>query len=194
LLRALCSSTEVFVNTLSGKTHKQIDHLSKDSKWHRRIRDIRYFRGAGCDADHCPVVAKVRERFAVSKQAVQKFDVERFNFRKLSVREFKKQYQIKISERFAVLEKLNDSEDLNRAWENIKDNIKSSAIESICLYELKQHKPWFDEECSRLLDQRTQAKMQWLQDQNQRNVDNLSNVRREASRYFKRRKDGISEI
>jgi hypothetical protein len=35
---------------------------------------------------------------------------------------------------------------------------------------LKQHIPWFDEECSRFLDQRKQAKMQWLQDPNQCNV------------------------
>ena len=33
--------------------------------------------------------------------------------------------------RFAALEYLNDSEDLNRAWENIKDNIKTSATESL---------------------------------------------------------------
>jgi len=76
--------------------------------------------------------------------------VERFNFGKLSVLGFRKQYQIKISKRFAALGNLNDSEDLNGDWENIKDNIKSSGIERICLYESKQHKPWFDEECSRL--------------------------------------------
>jgi predicted site-specific integrase-resolvase len=36
---------------------------------------------------------------------------------------------------------------------------------------LKQHIPWFDEECSQFLDQRKQAKRQWLQDTNQCNVD-----------------------
>jgi hypothetical protein len=30
------------------------------------------------------VVTEVRERLALSKQAAQKFDVERFNFRKLN--------------------------------------------------------------------------------------------------------------
>ena len=86
-----------------------------------------------------------------------------------------KQYQIKISNRFAALENLSDSEDINRAWENInplnaelkpichllallgvhhilhvsrvrvKENIKTSAKESLGLQKLKQYKPWFDE-------------------------------------------------
>jgi len=42
------------------------------------------------------------------------------------------------------LENLNDREDINRAWENIKENIKSSAKKSLVLNELKQTKPWFD--------------------------------------------------
>jgi hypothetical protein len=40
------------------------------------------------------VVAKVRE-ILVSKPAAQKFDVERFDLRKLSELEVSKQYQIK---------------------------------------------------------------------------------------------------
>jgi predicted metallo-beta-lactamase superfamily hydrolase len=60
------------------------------------------------------------------------------------------------------LENLNDSEDINRAWENIKENIKSSAKDRLGLYELKHHKPWFDEESLQFLEQRKQAKMQWL--------------------------------
>jgi hypothetical protein len=43
---------------------------------------------------------------------------------------------------------------------------------------LKKHKPWFDEGCSKLLDQRKQAKLQWLQDPNEINGDNLNNGRR----------------
>ena len=73
---------------------------------------------------------------------------------------------------FAALEDLNDSKDINRAWENIKESIKTPAKDSLVLHELKQHKPWFDVECLRFLYQRKQAKMQWLQHPDQSNADN----------------------
>jgi hypothetical protein len=84
------------------------------------------------------VVAKVRERLAVLKQEALKFDAERFNLKKLSELEVRKQYEIKISTSFAALENLNISEDINGAWENIKDSIKISAKYSLGLYERKQ--------------------------------------------------------
>jgi hypothetical protein len=76
--------------------------------------------------------------------------------------------------RFTALGNLSDDKDINRAWKNIKENIKTSAKENLGLQELKQHKPWFDEESLGFLDQRKHAKMQWLQDPNQSNVDNLN--------------------
>ena len=54
------------------------------------------------------MVGKVSERLAVSKQTAQKLDVERFNLRKLSDLEIRKEYQIKISNRFPALKNLND--------------------------------------------------------------------------------------
>jgi hypothetical protein len=61
------------------------------------------------------------------------------------------------------------------------------------------HKPWFDEGCSKLLDIRKQAKLLWLQDPCKINGDNLNNIRREASRYFRNKKreypkDKINEL
>jgi len=34
--------------------------------------------------------------------------------------------------------------------------------EILGMHKLKQHKPWFDKECLRFLDQRKQAAMQWV--------------------------------
>jgi len=38
-------------------------------RWHSRILNVQFFRGAGCNTDHCLVVAEVRERLAlINKQ------------------------------------------------------------------------------------------------------------------------------
>ena len=91
------------------------------------------------DTDHCLVVAEVRERLAVSKQALQRFGVERFNLRKQSEPQVRQQYQTKILKRSVTLENLNDSQDINRACENVKENIRTSAKESRGLYKLKKY-------------------------------------------------------
>ena len=60
------------------------------------------------------------------------------------------------------MENLSDDKEINKAWENIKENIKTSAKVSLGLHELKQHKPWFDDRLG-FLDQKKQAKIQWVQ-------------------------------
>jgi len=102
--------------------------------------------------------------------------------RKLNEPGVRQQYQIEITNRFAALENVNDEEDVNWTSE------KTSAKESLGLHELKQNKPWFDEECLGFLDQRKRAKMQWIRDPSQSNVDILNNVRREVSRHFRDKK------
>ena len=76
-----------------------------------------------------------------SKKAAQKSDLERFNLRKLSELEVRKQYQMKISNRNASLQNFSDTKDKNKAWQNIEENITTSAKDSLGLYELIQHKP-----------------------------------------------------
>jgi hypothetical protein len=71
------------------------------------------------------------------------FDVKKFNLRKPSDLEVRKYGQIQISNMFAALENLSDSKDLNTAWENITENIKTSTKEILILCELKHHEPKF---------------------------------------------------
>jgi len=116
-----------------GETHNQIDHVLIDRRWHSSVPDVRSFWGDDCDTDHYLVIAKVRERLAVRKQAAQRFDRQRSKLRKLNVPEVREQYQIEITNRFAALE--NSDDDVNRTWENIKENIQTSAKESLGLNE-----------------------------------------------------------
>jgi hypothetical protein len=126
-------------------------------------------------------------------------DTERFNVKKLNEGGVKEQYQVTIRNKFAALENSEVSGDINRAWDSIRENIKSLAQERLGYFESKHHKPWFDGECSKLVDQRKQAKLQWLQDPSEANEDNLSDVMREAGRHCRNKereyvKDRTNEI
>jgi len=113
----------------NGKTHKQIDHVLIDRRWHSSVLDVRSFRGAVCDTDHYLVIGMVREILAVGKQAAQRLDRHRFHLSKLNELEVRKQYQVEITNTFSALETLNEDEDVNRIWGNIKHNIQISAKE-----------------------------------------------------------------
>jgi hypothetical protein len=73
------------------------------------------------------VVSEVRERREVTKQATQKRYVERIYLKKLNEKEVKEKYQVTIANKCAALENIEDSGDINRAWNNITENIKISA-------------------------------------------------------------------
>jgi hypothetical protein len=86
-------------------------------------------------------MAKLRERISVSKQARQKYDLERFDLKKPDDVEVKEKYQLEISNRYTTLESFNESFDINNAWESIRENIKTSAIDNLRYHRLKHNKP-----------------------------------------------------
>jgi hypothetical protein len=57
--------------------------------------------------------------------------MQRYDLTKVNDAEVKEEYWVKTSNRFAALENLDDNVDVKRAWENIRENIKISAKESI---------------------------------------------------------------
>jgi hypothetical protein len=65
--------------SLDVKTHNQIDHILIHSSQQSSV----------LDPDHYLVVAKVRERLAVSKKATHRFHTERFNLKKFNTKRVK---------------------------------------------------------------------------------------------------------
>jgi hypothetical protein len=98
-----------------GVTHNQIDYILTDKRQQSNILHVQSFREADCDTDHYLVVAKLRQRISVSKGERQKFDLERFDLKNLDDIEVKEKYQVEISNRFATLESLDESFDINNA-------------------------------------------------------------------------------
>jgi hypothetical protein len=100
---------------------------------------------------------------------------------------------VEIAYRFAALQNLDECSDINR------ENIKASGEKNQGYHRLNHNKPRFDDDCSKIIDQWKQAKLQWLQNPNQINGDNLQNLRRETSRTFRNKKreylkDKINEL
>lgn len=89
---------------------------------------MRYFSGAA---------AKVRERPSVRKRATQKYDMERFSLEKLSYVEVRDQYKVKTSNRSVASDNLDNSENINRASRNVKENVTGK---NLCYCEQQQHK------------------------------------------------------
>jgi hypothetical protein len=54
------------------------------------VLDVRSFRATDCDTDHYLVVVNVRERLAVNKQRLNRYN-ERFNLKELKKVEVKEQ-------------------------------------------------------------------------------------------------------
>jgi hypothetical protein len=89
-----------------GKSRNEIDHILLGRR-RLSVLDVQSFRVADCDTDHCLVVVKVGGRLAVNKQRSQRFDMERFNLKKLNDVEGKEQFRVEVANRFAALEDLD---------------------------------------------------------------------------------------
>jgi hypothetical protein len=97
--------------------HNQIDYILIDRRRYSSILDVPPFRAADCDTDHCLVVAKVRERLAVSKQTTHRVQMQWFNIKILNEIEGKEQYRVEISNRLAASENSDTVVDI-KSWGN----------------------------------------------------------------------------
>jgi hypothetical protein len=55
----------------------------------------------------------------------------------------KEKYQVETSNTFAAVDSLDESFDISNAWEIMRENIKTSAEDSLGYHRLKHNKPWF---------------------------------------------------
>jgi hypothetical protein len=94
--------------------------------------------------DHCLVVAKFRESPVVNTQRLHRFHMQWSNLKKINKAEHKEQYHVEVSNRFVALKDL---------YVEVRENIKTSAKKCLGYYEFK-NKPWLNNGCSKLLDQR----------------------------------------
>ena len=76
---------------------------------------------------------------------------------------------------------------INWPWENIKISKFQLNIAYVIMRRYNQHKHSFDEEFSKVVDERRLTKLKLLRGSSQVKADNLNNIRPEASRYFRKK-------
>ena len=82
---------------------------------------------------------------------------------------------------------------MNKMWEAIRDTVKGAAKERVGEMKRQKNKPWFDDECLKLHEERKQARQRWLGNKNEANTNNYSNAKRNATRGFRIKKARISD-
>jgi hypothetical protein len=111
------------------KTYNQIGHIFIDRRRHSNILDVRWFRGAHSETDHCG--RKVSGRLAKNKLTTQKFDLQRFNLKELNIVEGKEECQVNILYRLGALEDFIVDVEINGAWKTAGKDIKFSTKKSL---------------------------------------------------------------
>jgi hypothetical protein len=97
-------------------------------------------------------------------------------------------HHVKISNRFIALGNSVDIVDNSSACGSVREVICISSKVNLGCYELKQHKPCFDKVCLKLLHERKQGKLQWLQNLFQMNRYDLNNVRLGGITHYRNNK------
>jgi hypothetical protein len=103
-----------------GQTHNQIDFILTVLRRYSSELDVRSFRTADCVTDQYLVVGKVRERLSVNKQRSHRFNIERFDLKKLNMVQSKEKYHIEVSNRFAALEYIDTEVEINSDGERFE--------------------------------------------------------------------------
>lgn len=116
-------------------------------------------------------------------------ELERCNLKNLNEEEVKNQNQVTITNKFADLEYLEHDGNIDKAWGTIRQNIKLSDKKSLGNCKWKPHKTWCDEECSKFVERRKQAKLQNSRDASEVNEDKLNNVR-QSQYIFQKQEEG----
>ena len=73
-------------------------------------------------------------------------------------------------------------------WVEIRNSIEASADKKIGIFETHRNKHWFNQKCPELANKRKQANLLWLENPKDQTAEDLTNIRRDTCRTFKKKK------
>lgn len=106
----------------------QIDHFIINNTWRRSLLDVRVKRGADIGSDHQLVTAELKLKLRSTGRKVK--SRKRFDIEKLKDIKVKRDFTIKLQNRFQLLQNL-DEETIDAKWKNISTIIKENSVECL---------------------------------------------------------------
>lgn len=165
----------------------QIDHVLVSTRNMSSIIDVRSCRGPNCDSDHFLVKIKVRERIAnvrrMPRQESRRWATENLNKNKATRQRYQEVLSDKLEERVG-----GETTDPDGRWGMIEMSIKEAAAETLGTMGKARNAEWFDEDCSKVVDGKNEARAKMLQRITRSSVDRYEQLRREATKLLKRKK------
>ncbi|KAG1682425.1 Craniofacial development protein 2 [Nymphon striatum] len=139
----------------------QIDYILIKTRFKTSIHKVRTYPGADCNSDHNPVVASIKIRL---KKEKPKSDVKRevFDLSSLKVETVKRDFQIRLENKFSILESHDDNlgveESIDKAYEEIVKNVAETVKETLPKKEKPAKQPWMNDKILAMMKERRRLK------------------------------------
>lgn len=172
-------------NHPNGFSKSQIDHVLIDNRHKKNISNVRSIRKAEIGSDHNLVLIKIYQRLATEKCDSSKMgkimDSEILKD-PIKAHEFKSNVESK-------LRSIETNEiDIDKRWEQLRNILQESAKE-ICGEKIKKRgKPWFDQDCSEIIDKRRKLREKWLETKHVNDKKTYDDINKETTKLLRKKK------
>ena len=143
--------------TYCPKKQLLADHIYINRKFRRSLQDVRVRRGADVASDHHLLVSHVKLKLRRDFSG-QKNKRTRYDFTLLKDSNKLEEFNIKLQNRFAVLQDLMvEEESIEGRWKGIKDSVTETCEEVLGLVR-RSHKEWMSQHTLKKVEERREKK------------------------------------
>ncbi|CAG4962692.1 unnamed protein product [Colias eurytheme] len=165
-----------------GKTVNQIDHVLIDDRHKNIIQDVRSYRGADCDSDHYMLGIKIKSKIKKSGKE-SRINTEIIDVDGLQDELVREKFNIEINNKF---QNLTVDEDVDRAWDNIRNTVKEVARKILDRKKKRRKRKWWNNECDNIIEEKKKFKV--LAEQSTKFNNRYIELQKEAKRIIRKAK------
>ncbi|CAG4964057.1 unnamed protein product [Colias eurytheme] len=165
-----------------GKTVNQIDHVLIDDRHKNTIQDVRSYRGADCDSDHYMLGIKIKSKIKKSGKEAG-INTEIIDVDILQDELIREKFNIELNNRF---QNLTVDEDVDKAWENVRNTVKEVAISILGKKKKRKKRKWWNSECDNIIEEKKKFKV--LAEQSTKFNNRYMELQKEAKQIIRKAK------